>query len=236
MPEPDTTPRRARKWLVALAGAFILICIALGVLHPSAPQLIAAWLLDAAHRAGPAGGLVLALLQMLIAASGILPASLLGIAAGTAYGLWTGFALSAAGTMAGALISFVLARWLFRDAISRRLAGRAKLARFDNLVARSSWRIVCLLRISPVLPFAATSYALGLSSVTLPAYLLGTLASLPPLLGYVFIGTLANSGLSAWQAGGSKLRLAMIAAGTVATVALTFFVGLLARRAQRETD
>ena len=38
------------------------------------------------------------------------------------------------------------------------------------------------------MPFVATSYLLGLSAISLRDYMLGTLAALPALLGYVSLG------------------------------------------------
>jgi uncharacterized membrane protein YdjX (TVP38/TMEM64 family) len=155
----------------------------------------------------------------------------LGIAAGTAFGLPLGFLLAAVGTMAGALLSFGLSRSLFRNAVARQLARRPGLARFDALLAQEGWRIVCLLRISPVMPFAATSYALGMSAVGTEAYVLGTIASLPALLGYVYIGALTEAGLSAWTTGATPVQWAVLGFGGLATAALTLIIGRLARRA-----
>jgi hypothetical protein len=39
------------------------------------------------------------------------------------------------------------------------------------------------------MPFVATSYLLGLSAISLRDYMLGTLAALPALLGYVSLGS-----------------------------------------------
>jgi uncharacterized membrane protein YdjX (TVP38/TMEM64 family) len=120
---------------------------------------------------------------------------------------------------------------LFREAIARQLARRPGLARFDVLLARDGWRIVCLLRISPVMPFAVTSYALGMSGVGIEAYAFGTLASLPALLGYVYVGTLAGAGLSAWTTGAAPLQWAILGFGILATLVLTLIIGRLAKRA-----
>jgi len=116
------------------------------------------------------------------------------------------------------------------------MARRPGLARFDALLAQDGWRIVCLLRISPVMPFAATSYALGISAVGIEAYLLGTIASLPALLGYVYIGTLAEAGLSAWTTGAGPLQWAILGFGGLATAVLTLIIGRLAHRALDHTQ
>ncbi len=222
---------RAPVLLTIAVAAVVLTCLAMGVVRPSVLTTVVQRFLDAARNAGAAGFVAFAVLQLIVAASGILPASVLGIAAGSAYGLPLGFLLAAVGTMAGALLAFGLSRSLFRNAIARQLARRPGLARFDGLLARDGWRIVCLLRISPVMPFAATSYALGMSAVGIEAYVLGTVASLPALLGYVYIGTLAEAGLSAWTTGAAHLQWAILGLGGSATVVLTLIIGRLAHRA-----
>ncbi len=84
---------------------------------------------------------------------------------------------------------------------------------------------MCLMRISPVMPFAATSYALGLTQIGQRAYLLGTLASLPALLGYVVLGALADEGLSAALGSAGPLRWVLLTAGAVATGLMTLRIG-----------
>jgi uncharacterized membrane protein YdjX (TVP38/TMEM64 family) len=114
--------------------------------------------------------------------------------------------------------------------IERLISTRPRLRNFDSLVAQDGWRLVCLLRISPVMPFSVTSYMLGLSSIDLRSYMIGTLASLPALCGYVFIGTLADASLSAWTTGAGPLRWVLLGIGGVATVVLTIRLGQIVRR------
>ena len=225
-------PRRA--WalpVVLLAGLAALAGLLLARRRVAEPLWsLLAW----ARGAGEAGWATAALVQMLVASTGVLPASLTGLAAGAVYGIGLGFVLAASGTLAGALLAFLLARSLARGLVLRWLgrstAGRRRwLARLDDAIVRDGWRTVCLLRLSPVMPFAATSYALGLTGVRLRDYLLGTLASLPALLGYVVLGRLAGSGLQAASTGAGAARWAMLGVGLVATLVLTVRIGRLAR-------
>src|ERR1700726_705059 len=62
---------------------------------------------------GFGGAVVFGILQVLVSVSGILPASLLGVAAGAMYGLVPGFLLAAVSPLAGAVLSFLLSRSLF---------------------------------------------------------------------------------------------------------------------------
>src|SRR5207248_9119322 len=156
------------------------------------------------------------------------PASLLGVAAGVIYGLVPGFLLAAASTWAGALLSFFLSRSLFRATIERLAVRRPRLRDLDARIAQDGWKLVCLLRISPVMPFSATSFVLGLSAISLRDYAIGTLASLPALCGYVFIGTIADRGLSAWASGAGPLRFALLCVGALATLVLVLRLGQIA--------
>ncbi len=208
--------------------------VATGVLAGHSPGLLVARMdagLQTVRDLGGAGRALFAAVQVLVAVSGILPASMLGVAAGMLYGLPAGFAVSGAGTLAGAVLAFGLSRSVLRPAVTRFLAGRPRLREMDGMVARDGWRMACLLRVSPVMPFAATSYALGLSSISLRGYVIGTLAAMPALFGYVLLGTLAGSGVAVWSS--SPLGGWMLAFGAVATLALTLRVGQLVARVVR---
>ena len=77
-----------------------------------------------------------------------------------------GFCVSAAGILAGALVAFGLSRSMLRPWIGRALGQTRALARLDDVLAQAGWRLVALLRVSPVMPFSITSYALGFSGIT----------------------------------------------------------------------
>lgn len=169
-------------------------------------------------------------LQTVVVISGVLPASMVGIASGAVYGLLPGLALATVSVLVGAIAAFGLSRSLLRPFIARRLQRRARMSRLDELVARDGWKFVCLLRVSPIMPFAAASYGLGLSSVSFAGYLAGTLAALPALLGYVFVGTLAQEGLSARSSSSGPLHSVMIAFGIMTTLLLTVRIGWIVAR------
>ena len=182
---------------------------------------------------GPLGWVVFVVLEFLVTLVGIVPGALLGIAAGAIYGVVTGFWISAAGIMAGAVVAFGLSRSILRPWIGRALGNRARLAVFDQAISKEGWRIVALLRISPVMPFSITSYALGFSGIAARDYVLGTLASLPPLLGYVVIGALGGMGYSAKTRTGADIHLALLVLGAAATLALTVHLSRLLGSALR---
>lgn len=180
------------------------------------------------------GWLIFMAMQAAVALIGFLPASLLGLAAGAIFGLLLGFGLAAAGVMIGALVAFVLARSALRPTIARFLDGKTILRQFDAALTRDGWRLVLLMRVSPVTPFSLTSYALGLSAVRFRDYVVGTLASLPALFLYVMLGVFGATGLAAARDRAGSVRLALVGIGIVATVVLAIRIGRLLTAAFRE--
>jgi uncharacterized membrane protein YdjX (TVP38/TMEM64 family) len=156
---------------------------------------------------------------------GIVPASMMIIAAGTIYGFEKGALLSLLGLLLGALIGFLASRYLVRDVAAQWVSGRLSLVRIDADIAEHGWKFVALLRLSPVAPFGITSYALGLTRLRLVDYLLGTVGSLPAMMAYVYIGVLAHTAV--YASSGTLipwLKLAVMGLGVIATVAAAVHV------------
>lgn len=124
-------------------------------------------------------------IQMLVAGFGILPASLTGVAIGCILGPINGFLVAALGTLAGAALSFALARSALRPFV---LAALARWQFTPPADKGGDWRFVCMLRLSPILPFAPASFALGAIGIRWRDFMIGTLASLPSLAAYVWLG------------------------------------------------
>ena len=227
-PAPSTG--LARPVLGAALLVILAACFAASRLLPASLAAAPAAWLEALQAWGRSSWAAFLLLQSLVAVSGVLPASLAGIAAGAVFGLGFGFGLAAVSTMAGAVAAFALSRSVFRPWVSGVLASRPGLQRLDAAVGRDGWRSVCLLRLSPVMPFAVTSYALGLTSVAWRDYLAGTSASLPALFCYVALGRFAGSGVAALHGGASPAGLALLVLGIAATGVLTLRIGAIAKR------
>lgn len=133
------------------------------------------------------------------------------------------------------VVAFVLARSLLRPWVERLLVAHAggRFTGLDAAVAGDGWRFVCLLRISPTMPFALASYALGLTHIPRRDYFLGTLAALSALAGYVGIGALATQGfLTAGNMSGpgSMLSWFVLGASVLATAILVLRSGALLAR------
>ena len=99
----------------------------------------------------------------------------------------------------------------------------------------SGFKIVVLLRLSPVLPFSALNYALGLTRVSLRDYVLGSwIGMLPGTVLYVYLGSLVTS--ASELAGGGRPDAGpwgrvLYWGGLAATLIVTVVVTRVAKRA-----
>ena len=165
------------------------------------------------------------------------PGSVLTLAAGALFGLARGVLYVLVAATLGASASFLVARYLARGAIERRLAGNRRFAAIDAAIAGQGLKIVFLLRLSPVFPFNLLNYGLGLTRVRFLHYVLASAGMIPGTILYVYYGKLAGDvARLAGGAGSGKGAgyWAVLGLGLVATIAVTTVVTRVARRALRE--
>jgi uncharacterized membrane protein YdjX (TVP38/TMEM64 family) len=172
-----------------------------------------------------------------VAAVAFVPGSILTLAAGAIFGLGKGVVIVFLAAMLGSAAAFLVARYLVRPVIERRLAGNARFAAIDRAVGAQGRKIVFLLRLSPVFPFNLLNYALGLTKVRFLDFFIASAGMLPGTLLYVYYGKLAGD--VAALAGGSAVAkgpeyYAVLILGLVATIVVTTIVTRIARRALKE--
>ncbi len=171
-----------------------------------------------------------------IACVAFIPGLVLTLAAGAIFG-WVGVAYVLMGAGLGASAAFLIARYVARSAVERKLAGNPRFAAIDRAIAQEGRKIVTLLRLSPAFPFNLLNYALGLTQVRFGDYLLAMVGILPGSLLFVYAGKLLGD--VAALAGGvappkGPAYYAVLALGLVATVVVTTIITRTARRALKE--
>ena len=97
-------------------------------------------------------------------------------------------------------------------------------------MGRDAWRIVLLARLSPIIPFTALNYALGLTPVPLSTYAAASwIGMLPGTILYVYIGSIARAATQSQSR--STWEWVFYGIGLAATVAVTILIARSARRA-----
>jgi uncharacterized membrane protein YdjX (TVP38/TMEM64 family) len=143
------------------------------------------------------------------------PRTMMALAAGLLFGLGWGMAWSMVGSMAGATACFVLARHLFADAAA--LGERKRIGPWIARAESGGWWFVALLRLVPLVPHTLSNYALGVTRLSLGAYLAGSFVGMLPLsFVYVNLGQTGRSGL----AGGEWVVPVVVALVLVAIMAI----------------
>ncbi len=107
------------------------------------------------------------------------PKPVLATASGLLFGVLPGAGLAVAGFSAGALISFGIGRLLGREAVARWLGG-SRLRTLDEVFAKNGLAATLVLRLLPVIPFAASNYGAGVTVVRPVLFALGTALGLVP--------------------------------------------------------
>jgi len=118
---------------------------------------------------GPVGALIFVSLYILACVL-LLPGSILTLGAGVVFGVVNGSIAVSIGATLGATCAFLVGRYLARDWVAKRIAGKEKFKAVDEAVAREGWKIVLLTRLSPVFPFNLLNYAFGLTQVSIRHY------------------------------------------------------------------
>lgn len=163
----------------------------------------------------------------------MLPGSILTLGAGAVFGVVKGSIAVSIGATLGAACAFLVGRYLARGWVARRIAGNKRFTAIDESVEREGWKIVLLVRLSPIFPFNLLNYAFGLTKVRLKSYFFASwLGMIPGTVMYVYIGSLAGD-LAKLGAGGRSRTTGewiLYGIGLLATVVVTVFITRIARK------
>lgn len=230
--EGTSTSRRFLLGRVLLVLAVVATLAVAGRRAASLVPAFTAWV-DGLGPWGPVAFVV----GYALATVALVPGSLLTLAAGALFGLGEGTVLVLVAATLGASVAFLIARYLARGFVERRLQHDARFAAIDRAIGEEGRKIVLLLRLSPVFPFNLLNYALGLTRVRFADYLVASVGMLPGTLLYVYYGKVAGD--VARLAGSVTVHrdaeyYVVMGLGLVATVVVTTLITRTAGRALRE--
>lgn len=168
-----------------------------------------------------------------------IPVTVLNLAAGFCFGLWQGFVSVSCGGVIGASAAFLLGRHCLRGWVRHAIDNdRSNFSTVDTMLRRSqanTFRIVCLSRLPPCLPFPCVNYSYALTDVPFWTYFWATWLGLAPgTFAYVYMGS-AFRNLAEVVSGktGSYANTIMMIVGVVTTVGISAF---LMREAQKALE
>lgn len=162
------------------------------------------------------------------------PAIPLTMTAGVIFGPVVGTGIVSVSATAAATGAFLISRYVARDRFAEWASQNPKFAAIDKAIGKDGFRVVALLRLSPLLPLAASNYLYGITSVDLGSYVLASwLGMLPGTAAYVGAGSYGSllasgegSGIPTWQLG----------LGAGLTAFALWYIGSLAKEALAEIE
>lgn len=168
--------------------------------------------------ANPVPGFFVFMVVYLIATVLFIPGSILTLGAGfvfaNAFGLGAGVLLGTLsvffGASAGGIIAFLLGRYLFRDWVIGLAKKYTIFEALDAALEEKGFRIMTLLRLSPIIPFNAINYIAGVTAISLRAYVLAMFAILPGTVLYIFLGASAGSLTDSANSGSGNITVTII--------------------------
>lgn len=123
-----------------------------------------------------------------------LPAFLITFANANLFGWWQGAILSWSSAMAGAAVSFWIARILGRDVVVKLTSNKA-LRSIDAFFARHGRNAILIARLLPFISFDIVSYAAGLTSMGFWSFFIATgIGQLPATIVYSYVGGMLTGG------------------------------------------
>ncbi len=193
---------------------FVALIAAISLAYTYRHQLNVAALDNWVNSAGAFGPL-LYMAVYVVATVLFLPGAVITLAGGALFGPVWGTLYSLTGATAGAAVAFLIARYLTSDWAHRKAGGLTK--QLIEGVEKEGWRFVAFVRLVPLFPFNLLNYALGLTRISLLAYVAGSFVfMLPGALAYSYVGYAGREAVAGSAGLIQKGLLALALLGAVA--------------------
>jgi len=105
-------------------------------------------------------------------------AGMLSLAAGAVFGAVMGTVYVNIGATIGATLAFLVARYLFHDALQNKFG--ARLGKINRELEKTGLNYLIFLRLVPVFPFFLINLGAGLTTIPLRTFFLGTVVGIIP--------------------------------------------------------
>ncbi len=157
----------------------LLLVLGITIWHEAPRELFdPAWIESFLEEAGILAPVIFIVLRIIAIVLTVVPNAPLDVVGGVLFGPYWGTVYSLLGSEAGAIVCFLLARQLGREAIVRFL--HRDIFFGERIAHRHLAYIVLLARLEPIFSFALVSYGAGLTGISLRAFALSTLIGMTP--------------------------------------------------------
>jgi uncharacterized membrane protein YdjX (TVP38/TMEM64 family) len=181
-------------------------------------------------------GIVIFIVAYAVATVLFLPGWIFTVSAGLIYGIVGGTLVALSGAVIGASLAFLIARYLLRRNIEEYSNKSPRFKAIDQAIGKEGWKIIGLLRLSPLIPFNFSNYFYGITSVSFGAYVVvSAICMIPGTLLYAYLGAIGKASVSGGTSQRSGWQYVLLAVGLVATIAVTILVSRIARNALKKS-
>ena len=152
---------------------------------------------DWVKQLGPIG-VVLFVLAYALATVLFLPGWIFTVSAGLIYGIVGGTLVALSGAIIGASLAFLVSRYVLRKNITEVTKKNPRFDAIDEAIGKNGWKIVGLLRLSPLIPFNLSNYFYGITSISFISYVaVSAIGMIPGTLLYAYLGAIGQAGFPA---------------------------------------
>jgi len=166
------------------------------------------------------------------------PAIPFTLSSGFLFGLVPGTIVISISSSIAAAISFLIGRYIARDYVVGLAKKYKTFQAIDQAIGKEGFKIVALLRLSPLLPFSLSNYLYGLTAVKFWPYVLASwLGMLPGTFVFVYTGTVGKMFAMADESGSDVVsNPALVGLGLASIIAILVVVGNVAKDALEAMD
>ena len=123
-----------------------------------------------------------------------IPAIPLTASAGYLFGVRDGTIVVLISASIAAAVSFVIGRTFLRKYVEKALENYPDFKKIDRAVGEEGFKLMLLLRVSPIFPFALSNYFYGATKIGFWAFFFGTMIGFTPgTIAYVYTGEIGKS-------------------------------------------
>jgi len=217
-----------------MAGLLILALLVVTTVFVPVRE-IAVDLIGQIRSYGPIAPIVYIVIFVIAAMTG-LSRSVLTIIAGIIFEPLTAFLVVLVSSMTAFMATFIVARYLLADWVSRRLEQMPLAQKCITAVEENGFKMLVMMRLNPFIPGFINGYGFGMTSITPGRYFVASLVgSVPLMVSYIGLGWVGGKALLLGGPEAETLETGTLIFGGLISIATLVVIGWYARRALTRT-